>query len=415
MTQPATAFSPAVALPSGFGINLFGQLSSSTGLGVAARHTVKSLVAAGVPVKCFDLAPFYPTFIGDAELTEFEPYLETDPERLIYPVNLYFLPPFELPRLIQQAPWLESIPRYHTGVVWWETTKLHPTWTDALSRFDAVVAYSPFIASVMANCLELTPVLAGMQPLFLEDRIQADRSAFELPLSSTVFLASFDPSSDPARKNPTATIDAFRAAFPAGTEDVRLVFRLNNADSSPLARETCADLFAVARGDRRVGFAAGPMSYRQVLSLYASSDVYVSLHRAEGLGLGMLEAMRLGIPVIATAWSGNMAFMDHLSACLVRYRLIPVSGNHPFYSREVLGPDAVWADPVIEDAAVWMSHLHKHPTERRRVGEAGRRKAEDYQQGAMALHWVSELARLWSDASFLPVVHGKLSSRRATS
>lgn len=399
----------STGFPTGFGINFFGQFSSNTGLGVTARHTVRALIQAGIPVACFDLAPFYPTLIDDAEFHQIKLHIETDPNALRFPVNLYCMPAFDLPRLIQQAPWLETLSRYHAGIVWWEATRLHPAWADSLCRFDTVVSYSPFISQVMANNLSITPVLSGKQPLFLPDGIHADRSSFGLPAQATVFVSSFDPSSDPERKNPLASLAAFRAAFPHGTENVRLIFRLNNADSSRMARDTTAQLFDAARGESRIGFALEPMSYTEVLSLVASADIYVSLHRSEGLGLGMLEAMRLGIPVIATGWSGNMAFMDHRSACLVRYRLIPTTGNHPFYRPETLGPGATWADPVIEDAVIWMRHLHEHPAERQRIGEAGQLKTEDYQNEAMKLDWVGELARLWQTAALLPAVEGKLS------
>jgi glycosyltransferase involved in cell wall biosynthesis len=124
----------------------------------------------------------------------------------------------------------------------------------------------------------------------------------------------------------------------------------------------------------------------------------------------MLEAMRLGVPVIATGWSGNMTFMDNRCASLVRYRLTQVSGNHPFYRTEVLGPEAVWAEPVIEDAIAWMRHLYMHPNERRRMGELARLRTERYQEEALALDWLHELAEIWRSAGQLPRVDGKLSS-----
>lgn len=237
-----------------------------------------------------------------------------------------------------------------------------------------------------SNLLPLTPVLSGRQPLFLDSDIRAARTDFGIPPDATVFVSSFDPSSDPARKNPVAAITAFQHAFAGNEPNVRLIFRLNNAGATYMASETQRLLMQAAGGDTRIGFALEPMSYRKVLSLYASADAYISLHRAEGLGLGMLEAMRLGVPVIATGWSGNMAFMDHRSACLVRYRLVPVSGNHPFYQPNVLGPNAIWAEPVIEDAVAWMRHLYQHPDERRRLGRRRDRVSSDIKMKRSSWH-----------------------------
>lgn len=401
--------------PNDFGVNLFGQFSSATGLGVTVRHTARAFMAAGVPLTCFDLVKYYPTGDVAEELADIAQNFVSDPSELRFPINLYCMSAIDFPRLVQQVPDLMRQRRFHAAVVWWETTKLHASWAQALIQLDALTAYSEFIAGVLGNSLPLTPVVTGRQPLFLPDGIRPDRGAFRLPADATVFVSSFDPSSDPTRKNPVAVITSFRHAFPKSETDVRLVFRLNNAHSTEMARQATRLLFEAAGGDERIGFALDPLSYRQVLSLYASADVYVSLHRAEGLGLGMLEAMRLGVPVIATGWSGNMTFMNHRCACLVRYRLVQVSGNHPFLRPDVLGPEAVWAEPVIEDAVAWMRHLYRHPNERRRIGELARLRTERYQEEALTLDWLHELAEIWRSAAQLPRVEGKFSSATRTS
>lgn len=402
------------SFPAGFGVNLFGQFTSATGLGVTARHTAKALRAAGIPFACLDLKTYYPTGDVAEELKDISSHIVSDPLALGFPVNLYCMPATDFPQLVRQVPQVAQEQRFHAAIVWWETTRLHPDWAQALVQFDALIAYSEFLAGVLANSLPLTPVITGRQPLLMPDGIRPDRAAFGLPADATVFVSSFDPSSDPARKNPTGVIAAFRQAFPDSDTGVRLVFRLNNAHATDMARQTTRLLVNAAGGDGRIGFATGPMDYRQVLSLYASANVYISLHRAEGLGLGMLEAMRLGVPVIATGWSGNMTFMDHRCACLVRYRLAQVRGNHPFYRTDVLGPEAVWAEPVIEDAIAWMRYLYHRPDERRRLGELARLRAERYQNDALALDWLHELAEIWRSAGQLPRINGKLSSTSRT-
>ncbi len=412
---PASQYFSALMLPEGFGINLFGQLSSATGLGVTARQTAHALARAGVPLACFDVGSYYATGDVAEELVGIFPLITRDPMALRYPINLYCLPVTDFPQLLSRIPSLNAGNRLHAGVVWWEATQLHPTWVEALACLDVVVAYSEFLAAVLANSLPLTPVITGKQPLFLPADIRADRNAFGLPTDATVFVSSFDPSSDPARKNPTAAIAAFRHAFSANETNVRLVFRLNNADSTQMGRDTLKLLMEAAGGDSRIGFIVKPLSYREALSFYASADAYVSLHRSEGLGLGMLESMRLGVPVIATAWSGNMTFMDHGSACLVRYRLTQTNGNHAFYKAEVLGPQARWAEPVVEDAAVWMRLLHEQPDERRRRGAAGKNHVEHYQSDAITLKWVEQLGNIWRTFPALPKVQGKFSAAGVTS
>lgn len=146
-----------------------------------------------------------------------------------------------------------------------------------------------------------------------------------------------------------------------------------------------------------------------MLSFYASGDAYVSLHRAEGLGLGMMEAMVLGKPVIATAWSGNMAFMDYRCACPVRYVLEPVHGVVPALRQEVVGPHARWATPVLQDATAWMRKLHRDPARRQRLGAAARARIDAYQRQAWGREWLDELVALREARAFLPAASGKFS------
>ena len=163
-------------------------------------------------------------------------------------------------------------------------------------------------------------------------------------------------------------------------------------------------------GTRAFELVTEPLSYHDVLSFYASGDVFVSLHRAEGLGLGIMEAMALGKPVIATGWSGNMGFMDYRTACPVRYRLGPAHGEHSFLKPEFLGPHALWARPLIEDAVAWMRKLHTSPDLRKRIGAAAKARIESYQEEAWGRAWVDEFAALWQTRAFLPALPGKYSS-----
>jgi glycosyltransferase involved in cell wall biosynthesis len=109
-------------------------------------------------------------------------------------------------------------------------------------------------------------------------------------------------------------------------------------------------------------------------ALLGSIDVYASLHRAEGFGLGIAEAMFLGKPVIATAYSGNTDFTTRANSCLVGHNLRPIDeSDHRLtpHGREVYEPGLVWAEPSISQAARWMRYLYDHPEERTRIGRAG--------------------------------------------
>lgn len=398
----------AVSRP-GFGINLIGNLTGGVGLGVITRAVARLLRRRKLPFSVLDVPHAWGTPQHDPELSRHQVY---SPGDLRYPVNLYILPSVFYENFFENNPGLLISGRVHIANLWWEASQLPPHWLGRLSRFDGILAMSQFIANLCRNSLPMTPTLFGEAPIDLPEQVQADRRFFGLPEDAVVFVASLDPNSDPERKNPDALVSAFKAAFPADDNGVRLVIRLNNAETE-LGRQTVDRLLRIADGDRRVGLVLEPLDYGRVLSLYASADVYLSFHRGEGLGLGLLESMALGKPVVATGWSGNLDFMNHENSALLRYRLIQVSGTYGFFRPEIIGHGAVWADPVIEDAVGWMRHLRHDDASRQLLGERARQAAMEYRCRAESARWLDEIAELWRTRGHLPRVLEKLSSASA--
>ena len=114
------------------------------------------------------------------------------------------------------------------------------------------------------------------------------------------------------------------------------------------------------------------LSSRDRLALVAMVDCYASLHRSEGLGLTMAEAMALGTPVVATAFSGNLDFMDDDSALLVPATEIPIGPGHLYPA------EGTWADPDLDVAAAHLRRLHDDPALRAQLSEAGAKALEPY-------------------------------------
>ena len=113
------------------------------------------------------------------------------------------------------------------------------------------------------------------------------------------------------------------------------------------------------------------LSQSQLAALYRETDVLLSLHRAEGFGLPMLEAMAHGIPVVATGWSGNLEFMNASNSRLVPYDLIPVQDTAAVYGA------SVWADPDVAAAASALRELASDPGEYARLAAAAHRRANE--------------------------------------
>lgn len=396
-----------------FGFNVIGYLSGNLGQGVSARHLTALLIDKGYPVAILDIDPGAGRGRHDLGL---DTYAVKSPADLPYGINLAVLAVPSLPAFLLDPPkvlggneslqpgfkyWLAD-DRLNVAVVWWELAVLPKVWVRALEVFDVVVAASPFIRSTLERHLSNVLTIPAVHPFSAPDGVEASRARFGLPENVILFVTSFEPASDPERKNPFAAIDAFQRAFPGDTR-ANLVIKLNNAQvSGRTSPPILARLRDQCKNDPRIRIIDETLGYSDVLGLYASCDVFVSLHRSEGLGFGLMEAMTLGRPVIATAWSGNMAFMDHTNSCLVRYKLIPVEATMPFYSRNYLGRTATWADPDVEEAAAWMRKLVDDPDFRISMGRRAATDMAEFQKEARKAKFVDEVHAVWENEAFLP-------------
>jgi glycosyltransferase involved in cell wall biosynthesis len=175
-------------------------------------------------------------------------------------------------------------------------------------------------------------------------------------------VSLFDFRSSMARKNPQGTIAAFRLAF-GQDPSVRLLIKTQNGEHAP---EALAQLRALAGDNVEIVDEVWP--YDQIKALIASADVLVSLHRAEGFGLTLAEAMALGTAVIATEGSGNRDFMDNDCARLVPAGQIPVEDPQGIYQGQT------WADPDVTVAADALRSLRDDPDLGPRLAVAARKR-----------------------------------------
>jgi len=177
-------------------------------------------------------------------------------------------------------------------------------------------------------------------------------------------LAMADSRSSFARKNPEAAIAAFTAAF-GDSDQARLIVKLNGAGPELDAlRDSLRDRPNISILDTFLNDEA-------IGRLYRSADVLLSLHRAEGFGLPMLEAMAQGVPVIGTGWSGNMDFMTEANSLPVPYRLVPVADSAGIYG------GSVWAEPDTGAAAQMLQRLAADPALHARLSRAAHRAASE--------------------------------------
>jgi glycosyltransferase involved in cell wall biosynthesis len=377
------------------GVNLIGDLSLEGGLGEAARATVNAILRRGIPVSYVEVG--HVAYEWDRSRARFpgqeppgmssqvrrEPDVDQPsrdqaraPDYLSLPrgnrnpINVLCCQPAIVRQVSDRRLDTLTGGKYTVASWVWELPRLPRQWLAQVSRVDEIWVPSRFVRESMLTAAD-TPVLIVPYAVDVHSSPPCDRAVFGIPENRYVFLFSFDARSHIGRKNPWAVIDAFQHAFGCPARDgPLLVLRARYLDLFPLGRR------ALERAVARVGgiLLEEPYSRRQIDGLMRCADAYISLHRAEGFGLGIAEAMYLGKPVIATNYSGNIDYMTTENSYPVRYHLRPIAEEEHRYqpdpsSRAWYEPGQLWAEPDVTDAALWMEHLYHHQDEGRSRGQ----------------------------------------------
>jgi len=337
-------------------VRVSGYLNNTLGLGAAARGYVRALSAAGVSVSTISV-PLHHLTMPDGLGAEygrqgFDALSHAGGHAFeIVAVNADELPSFveRLGEEFFQGP--------RIGIWGWETSSIPARWRRAFALVEEIWVYSHFMA---ANIASVAPVTVTVLPPPVEaPATLAPPLRLGVP-DGFMFLFVFDYLSTIQRKNPLGLIEAFKRAFAPG-EGPQLLLKTINAPLRPLAEE--AVLWA-AEGRRDIHLADHSLDGSEMGRLMASCDCYVSLHRAEGFGLTLAEAMAIGKPVIGTRYSGNLDFMNEENSYLVDFTLAPVGPDCEIYPAE-----GEWAEPDLDHAARLMRAVWEAPRE---AAERGR-------------------------------------------
>lgn len=349
-----------------FGYNVIGFISGNLGQGTAARSTIKILLEKNLPVSVIDIDAGFGRSGFDSS---FNHLIQSADRQAPYAVNLIQLNPPEISQLLKQGlPCLTDPAKLNIIVPFWELPRLPQSWIPVLEKMDIILAPTHFVEYMMSTQVQGVPVRHYPQTIFIPEMIVPNREKFNLPQDKVLFVTSFEMFSDINRKNTWGVIEAFEQAFHDNTTS-NLIVKVNNSAHDAFSSEL-EKLRAFAAKNSRIILLEKSLSYPEVLSLYASCDILISLHRAEGLGLSPMEAMFLGKPVIATGWSGNMDFMNDENSCLVPSTLVPVTSNaQSGYNPAYIGGSTIWAQPDIDTAVFWMQRLAGDPQLRLSIGK----------------------------------------------
>ncbi len=337
------------------GITLIGEFKQGASNSKTNRDFAYALRDAGIPFQTYsvDWGCSIPREDYEPILT---PRAEFNLHRYTHVVEMFRSP---LPR--------ELVPRRARIAFWEGEHGMFDVWPFLRGK-DPLIAMSDFNCEYFAKNADGAPavkILYPLRPLDFalppSDEVRA-RLGF-VPDDFIVFY-NFDFGSY-RRKNPGAAIRAFAAAL-RGQPNAKLVFKVQHAARY---REFLAE---VERTAADAGIAAQfrviteYLPHQLLYGLTAACDVYLSLHRGEGFGIGMAEAMMMGKPVVATDWSANTEFVCPGIAFPVPYRLVPIKSDEYFEAMKE------WADADVDAAAAILRRLYENPAERHEVGERAR-------------------------------------------
>ena len=320
------------------GLNVVGYHRQSLGIGAEARRVVRCLRAAGIPVSTIDAPGSSSEVLHSTPASDNQWSFET---------TLSIVAGDQLLNCMNVLGFKNFQRGIHVGMWYWELMKINDAMKAAVRYVDHLVAGSDFIYGCLARSTD-KPVLRF--PLTNPSVVNANKSrtSLGLPEDRLVFLCTFDFFSVIERKNPVDTIEAFKKAF-SENEGPLLVIKSQNGHHLP------ADLVSVRKAidnrkdiihiDKHVDEAT-QASYLQ------SADLLVSLHRSEGLGLHILEALLRDVPVLSTGFSAPIEFLDLSNSLQVDYALVPVQNGNGVYPGGYL-----WAQPDVQHAAHLMREL----------------------------------------------------------
>lgn len=345
---PATTAPATNKADKPFGVNLYGFAYGELGIGEDLRMAVACCEAANIP--------YYVVNVDAGDVRQADRLLEGKTHELHseqlppYRTNIFCLPAFDTVSRVFMQKGASPFEGYHNIGWWpWELSVFPKAWKPyAFELVDEVWASSTFLEDMYKRATD-KPV--HLVPLAVSvDRLQKHpRKYYGLPDNTYLFLYVFDFNSSVARKNPMAAVNAFKQAFPSTDKSVGLVLKTMNTNPNNPEWQAFVN---ECNADKRIYVLTQTMDRPDVLGLIDACDAYLSLHRAEGFGRTIAEAMLLNKIVIATNYSGNVDFMNFPKSHSINYDSFPI-GNAEYHWIE--GADhAEWAHVRLDHAVVSM-------------------------------------------------------------
>lgn len=355
---------PVPAGPPTVDVQMIGPFQKASGLGQASRLSARIMEHTGYSVNSVDFGMDNPAPEGFSRVGVLSEYQRAR-------VNLIQLNAESIPLAFAYQPDVFS-GAYNIAYVYWELDSPAMCHYLGMEMIDEIWVAAEYGVTIYQPKMKQPVVNVGM---CYEDVPEVSRETardfvnrrFRLKGNEFVYLVAFDSFSFVQRKNPVAVLEAFRKAFP-DRDDVRLIIKTQNRNSvgDPPQLRLWRQVDAIMARDRRIRLMNETLSYDDLLLLKKGSDCYISLHKSEGWGFGMIEAMNLKVPVVVTGYSANMDFCTPETAWLVDYRITPLVPQDYIFVRN----GQCWAEPDVDHAARQLRAVYDNPAEREARAEA---------------------------------------------
>ncbi|MGZ4792914.1 MAG: glycosyltransferase [Ilumatobacteraceae bacterium] len=341
------------------GVNLVGYFTRSLGLGDVVRRLRDAVEQTGLA---------HSTIATQRTASPTDDIAGAD-NRVEFTNSLCVVTADQFPFLAGDFPELFAATRRMIGYWFWELEHVPLHMRQSIALVDEIWAGSRFVTDAFAA---VSPVPVHHVPIPISEPRPSSRGRGDFARLADVggrpvFLAVFDHLSVTERKNPVGVVDAFRRAFTPDEGPVLVIKTMNGHQRWSSHQRVLAA--ADRRNDIRVWDET--LERADQMALVAAADCMVSLHRSEGLGLHLAEAMWLRTPTIATRYSGNLDFMNDDNSLLIDADLVNVEHGEGVYP-----PTARWAAPDLDQAADAMRRIADDESLRTQLADAGRNTME---------------------------------------
>ena len=338
------------------GLNLVGYFTRQSGLGDVVRRIAGAIAQADVA---------HSTVATQRTASPSDGATPVD-NRIEFTNSLCVVTADQFSFLADDFPQLFAATRRMIGYWFWELEHVPLLMRQSIALVDEIWAGSRFVTDAFAA---VSPVPVRHVPIPVAEPRTSNRQRSDFPVLADVgerpvFLTVFDHLSVTERKNPVGIVEAFRLAFKPDEGPVLVIKTMNGHQRWASHQRVLAA--ADGRADIRAWDAT--LDRSDQMALVAAADCMVSLHRSEGLGLHLAEAMWLGTPTIATRYSGNLDFMNDDNSLLIDFELVNIERGEGVYPAV-----AKWASPNLEQAADAMRRVAGDASLRARLADAGRR------------------------------------------